>query len=244
MQPDFMQLRSKIGLQIPLIGFYDAPATAAFAPFAEPQAGTRICVFAFYQQWLQGKMLHLTKENFGCGGAGRCLFGVQTRSRQDFVKFLVEDEGLKASPELMNQWIDATPLYQPEHKNIFIGPLKPSQYQYLKSVTFYVNPDQLSLLLIGAQYESSPTDPLPAIVPFGSGCMQLAPLFADLNVPQAIVGATDIAMRQFLPPEVLAFTVTRPMFERLCRLDDRSFLAKPFWQRLKHARHQTRNAQS
>lgn len=236
MQPDAKPLLAKIGLQIPLIEFYDAPATAAFEPIVAPQAGTRICVFAFYQQWLEGKMLHLTRENFGCGGAGRCLFGIQTRSRQDFVRFLVEEEGLKTSPELMNQWIDATPPYQPEHDHIFIGPLKPAQYQYLKSVTFYVNPDQLSLLLIGAQYDSSPTDPLPAIVPFGSGCMQLVPLFSNLNIAQAIIGATDIAMRQFLPADMLAFTVTRPMFERLCRLDERSFLAKPFWQRLKKAR--------
>lgn len=236
MQPDPKPLLAKLGLRTPLIGFYDAPATTAFEPIIAPQPGNRVCIFSFYKQWLEGKTLQLTKENYGCGGAGRCLFGVLTRSRQDFVNFLVEDEGLKASAELMNQWIDATPPYQPEHEHIFIGPLKLSQYPYLRSVTFYVNPDQLSLLLIGAQYESSPTDPLPAIIPFGSGCMQLGPLFQDLKIPQAIVGATDIAMRQFLSPDVLAFTATRPMFERLCRLDQKSFLNKPFWQRLQRAR--------
>jgi len=71
----------------------------------------------------------------------------------------------------------------------------------------------------------------------------LLPLFADLAVPQAIVGATDIAMRQWLPPDALAFTVTRPMFERLCELDERSFLFKPFLQRLQRARHTERGVQ-
>ena len=117
-----------------------------------------------------------------------------------------------------------------------IGPLRESQYAHLKTVTFYVNPDQLSLLTIGAQYHSAPADAAPVIAPFGSGCSQLVALFDDLGRPQAAIGATDIAMRQHLPPEFLAFTVTKPMFERLCELDERSFLFKPFWRRLREAR--------
>ena len=53
---------------------------------------------------------------------------------------------------------------------------------------------------------------------------------------QAIVGATDIAMRQYLAPELIAFTVTKPMFEQLCALDETSFLYKRFWQDLRKAR--------
>jgi len=103
-------------------------------------------------------------------------------------------------------------------------------------VTFFANPDQLALLAIGAQYESAPSDPPPVIAPFGSGCMQLVGVFADLDEPQAAIGSTDIAMRQHLPPDVLAFTVTKPMYERLAALDERSFLTKPFWKRLRAAR--------
>jgi hypothetical protein len=43
-------------------------------------------------------------------------------------------------------------------------------------------------------------------------------------------------MRQFMPPDILALTVTRPMFERICSLDRSSFLYKPFWQDLVKAR--------
>lgn len=236
MQPDPTKLLQRTGIQTPLIGFYDAPDTGPFDPIIAPKPDIRTCTFAFYQQWLDGKTLHLTRENFGCGGAGRCIFGYQTRSREDFVRFLVDEEGLKVSPDLMNQWIDYNKPYQAVHPHILVGPLKMDQYPYLQSITFYVTPDQLSLLMIGAQYHSTPDDPLPVIAPFGSGCMQLVPLFKDLRVPQAMIGATDIAMRQYLPPEILAFTVTKPMFERLCSLDEQSFLYKPFWQRLKQAR--------
>ena len=73
------------------------------------------------------------------------------------------------------------------------------------------------------------------ISPFGSGCMQLIP-FSDLEIPQAALGATDLAMRGSLPPDILLVSVTPPMFERLCALDERSFLGKPFLKKLKTAR--------
>jgi hypothetical protein len=66
--------------------------------------------------------------------------------------------------------------------------------------------------------------------------MLLVTLFNDLNTSQAIIGGTDIAARQFLPPDILAFTVTKPMFRQLCNLDERSFLYKQFLKDLKKAR--------
>jgi hypothetical protein len=236
MQPDPTNLINKIDLNIPLIGFYDAPDPVPFEPLVEPKPGKRACTFLFYKQWLQGKTLHLTRDNHGCGGAGHWLFGVAHRSRQDFIAFLVDDEGLKSSHDLMGQWLDHRQPRPPRHPHILIGPLRADQYAHLQSITFYVNPDQLSLLMLGAQYHSAPGDPPPVIAPFGSGCMQLAPLFEDLDRPQAMVGATDIAMRQNLPPDVLAFTVTKAMFKQLCELDEKSFLYKPFWTRLRKAR--------
>ena len=164
------------------------------------------------------------------------MCGVSARARDEFIRFLVDDEGLKASHALMEEWLDHDRPYELEHDHILIGLLRADQYQHLKSVTFWVNPDQLGLLMLGAQYHSRPTDPRPVLAPFGAGCMQSVTLFEDLSVPQAVIGATDIAMRQYLPPNVLAFSVTKPMFEQLCALDERSFLHKPFWQTLRKTR--------
>lgn len=234
--PDPYQLLRMAGIKIPVIGFYDAPDVSPFEPLVKSRRHTRECVYGFYQHWLKGKTLHISKDNVGCGGAGYWLCNKTFRSRTDFVKFLVEDEGLKSSPELMNQWLDIQKPYQQEHPNLFIGPLKKSQYEFLRSVTFFVNPDQLGLLMLGAQYNRKPDDPAPVISRFGSGCGQLVALFDDLTIPQAIIGTTDIAMRQHLPPDILGFTVTRPLFEELCALDERSFLYKPFWKRLQKDR--------
>lgn len=236
MHPDVTNLTKILSLQTPLIGFYDAPNPQPFEPWVEPATASRTCVFAYYKRWLKGEMLHITKDNFACRGAGYWLCDVATRSREEFVRFLADDEGLKSSRELMGQWLDHHKPYQQEHPHILLGPLREGQYEYLKSVTFYVNPDQLGLLMLGAQYNRAPSDPSPAIAPFGSGCMQLVTLFEDLDIPQAVIGATDIAMRQYLPPDILAFTVTKALYEELCALDERSFLYKPFWARLGKAR--------
>lgn len=236
MQPNPENLLERIGLAIPLIGVYDAPDAAPFGPLVSPEPGKNTCTFSFYNAWLEGKTLHLTRDNYGCRGAGNHLFGISTWPRDEFVKFLADFEGLKSSHELMNCWLDQLKPCAPEHSNILIGPLREEQYDFLKTITFYVNPDQMSVLLHGAQYNSAPGDAVPAIIPFGSGCRQLMALFNDLNIPQALVGATDIAMRQFLPPDILAFTVTKPLFKQLCELDERSFLYKPFWKNLKKAR--------
>jgi len=223
LQPDPSYLLEKTGINYPPIGFYDVPEYAAFEPVMEAKA----CVFAYFKQWQKEKSLLLSKKQYGCPGAGKWLSSVQTRSREDYIKFLADEEGLKASHELMGLWLDDEKPYKQQYEHLLIGPLHPDQYEYLKTVTFFVNPDQLSILAIGAQLHSRPGES-PVIAPFGSGCMQLVSLFRNLEEPQAIIGATDMAMRKYLPQEILAFTVTRLMFEQLCSLDRNSYLEKRF----------------
>ncbi len=237
-RPDPSRLLRELDLRTPLIGFYDAPDPDAFAPLVAPKhgAGRGQCLFDFYRHWGKGETLHLTADNFGCGGCGRALFGVQTRARDDFIDFLWKDEGLRANRDLMAGWVDHAPTYRPEHAGILVGPLKPELAKYLKTVTFWVNADQLSVLQHGAYQHHAWGDPDPVTVPFGSGCSELVVPFRDLGLPQAVIGATDIAMRDGLPPGVLAFTVTVPLFAQLCELGDQSFLGKGFLTHLRKTR--------
>jgi hypothetical protein len=236
MMPDPKKLIEQMGLETPLVAVYVAPDATGFEPVVAMESGKHVCLFRYYPNFLKGETLLLTKESFGCGGAGSCLFGVKTRSREDYVKFLYEGEGLKCSREVMGKWFDARRSYAPEHPNLLVGPLREDRYDLAKTVTFFVSPDALSILIIGAHYCSGPGDPPAVLAPFGSGCMELLPLFDDLGKPQAVIGGTDVAMRQYLPPDILAFTVTKPMFEQLCGLDEKSFLFKPFLKNLRKAR--------
>jgi len=223
-----------IGIKIIPIGVYDAPDPDNFAPLAERQ----LCIFGAYDAWQQGQTLKITNKNKGCPGCGYWLTGTETfPSREAFVNFLYNKEGLRESSDLMDAWLKANPPYNPENKYIMIGPVRNDLVEYLKTVTFFVNADQLSILSFGAVYHSHPDDTQPVIAPFGSGCGQMLPMFKDIDKPQALIGATDIAMRNHLPADQLAFTVTVPMLNRLLSLDkENSFLGKPFLARLRKAR--------
>lgn len=236
--PNPEKLLAKLELAFPLIGIYDAPEATGFEPLISPLPGQHNCLFKFYPHWQEGQTLHLTRETAGCGGSAHWFFGKETRTREEFVKFLAVTEGLRDTPELMNRWLDHEKPYKNEYPHLLIGPLKNDKIKYLKTITFFVTPDQLSVLSIGAHYYHSPDDMLPPVIaPMGSGCMQMLPLLKDLDFPQAIIGSMDIAMRQFIPTNIIAFTVTLPMFMQLCQLDERSFLFKPFLRNLKDARH-------
>lgn len=229
-------LIKQIDLHTPLVGVYDAPEHTDFGETEFPPVGRHACFFSFYKMWLQGRTLKLSNKHYGCGGCGTWLFGEKTRSRQEYIEFLADDEGLKADHELMADWFDHMKPNKTDHGFLFLGPLNDKHYQYLKTVTFFVNPDQLSVMMIAAQYFHRSGEPEPVLAPFGSGCQQILTHFGDQKEPRAIIGATDIAMRKFLPKEILAFSVNVPMYEHLGKIDENSFLSKPFLKGLKKAR--------
>ncbi len=234
MKPDPTLLLDIAGINNPPIGFYDVPDPNPFEPFCTPKR----CIFACYERWIEGESTVLNEGSCGCRGGAYWIGGVSFATRREFAKGLNEREGFKSTNELMERWLENQEPYRIEHQCVVIGPMRDGQYDYLKTVTFFVNPDQLSLLLLGTEYHNASVRDHPAFTAFGSGCGQLAALFGDLDseVPKAIIGATDIAMREYLPPDILALTVNKPMYEQLCELDENSFLHKSFWRRLRNAR--------
>ena len=95
------------------------------------------------------------------------LAGSSLRSRENFARGLNQREGFKSSDALMCQWLENLKPYMIENGYVVIGPLKDGQYEHLKTVTFYVNPDQLSLLLLGAEYNNASIDDNPVRLHLG-----------------------------------------------------------------------------
>lgn len=234
MMPDPEKLLEIAGIQRPLIGFYDVPDPSPFEPLATFEG----CIFSAYENWLRGESIALSAETEFCRGGRYWVCGERHTSLEGLARRLTEHEGFKASEGLMREWLGSQPPYQRTHEYVVIGPLREAQYDTVRTVTFFANPDQLSLLLLGTEYRNASAAVQTTISPFGSGCGQMAALFGDLDseAPRAIIGATDIAMRQHLPAEVLALTVNRPMFRQLGELEEGSFLYKGFWGRLRAAR--------
>ncbi len=247
--PDPGKLIEIAGLEYPLIGLYDVAEKEPFAPLTQPAR----CLFSAWDGWLRGESVCLSADDpdysSACQGGGYWIGGCmpewisgEARRGKDaeevFGKRLNEREGFKARDEMMVRWVRDLKPYIPEHRYVIIGPLRDEQYASLRSVTFYVNPDQLSFLIHGAEYNNANAFDSPVRMAFGSGCGQLAALLGDLDSekPRALIGATDMAMREHLPPDILAFTVNRAMYEQLCSLDNQSFMYKHFWKRLKDSR--------
>ncbi len=250
MKPDPTKLLEIAGIKTPLIGFYDVADTKPFEPFTKPKR----CFFSSYEQWRKGESICISINESSCQGGGYWVGGVipgwvvkstetDRTPREIFAKGLNQREGFKSSDDLMCQWLENQKPYMIENGYVVIGPIKDDQYEHLKTVTFYVNPDQLSLLLLGAEYNNASIIDNPVTVAFGSGCGQMAALFGDFDtdIPKAVIGATDIAMREHFPPDILAFSVNKPMYKQLCELDGKSFLYKHFWKRLRKARREVFN---
>ena len=243
MTPDPTTLLDMAGITTPLIGFYDVADPRPFEPFARPGR----CIFSCYKDWLQGQRVCISEGTCSCQGGGywvggvmpgwvRNVAGTDREPREIFAHGLNRREGFKSSDELLCQWFGNLDPYIIEKGYVVIGPLQDDHYEDLKTVTFYVNPDQLSLLILGAEYNNASTEDTPVRAPFGSGCGQIAAVLGDGDIPQAVIGATDIAMREHVPPDILAFTVNKPMYRQLCQLGDDSFLYKSFWKRLRSVR--------
>jgi len=235
MEKKINALLKNTGISYPPVGVYDLPDPSAFAPFSEPDH----CIFSDFTTWMDGSQsTMISKENataYGCPGAGYWLCGIEGMPREAVAGYLAGQEGLKASPGTMCQWLEAHPPRPMENQAIVISQLQKNYDEFLKTVTFFVSPDQLGLLLTGAEYENG-SEQKKVSAPYGSGCGLLLTLFNDVTVPLGMIGGTDIAMRKYLPPDILAFTVTKPMLEQLCDLDGNSFLHKTFWKELKASR--------
>lgn len=234
MNPDPTYLLTKTRITTPLIGFYDLADPTPFEPFAKPKR----CMFESYQAWLKGAYICLSADQFSCRGGGYWIGGTGFTTREKFGSELNQREGFKEGDQLMCQWLENQPPYLVKNGYVVIGPLKDDFTGYLQTVTFFVNPDQLSLLLMGGHYKNASANGESITVPFGSGCGLMAAALGDLesNKPRAVIGATDIAMRHHLPPNLLAFTVNRSMYKQLCELGEDSFLEKSFLHRLNKSR--------
>ena len=242
MLPNSEYLLSCLNLKTPVIGFYDVDDFSAFEPIAKTQR----CMFAAYENWQKGESVCLSKGNNACRGGGYWIGAQEFTTRSDFANMLYEREGFKSTVEIMEKWLETQKPYEIKQNYVVISNLNDNFYDDLQTVTFFVTADQLSVLMIGADYNNSDPNINRVKHFFGSGCGQLAAVFNDCKAsePQAFVGATDIAMRIHLPENIIAFTVNKAMYEQLCSLDEKSFLNKPFLKRLNLVRENSKKVVS
>ncbi len=239
------RLLGALRLTTPVVALYDAAPSPAFGKLVEARG--RACCFAYFGRWARGETLVVRrsaddfgKPTHGCPGLQRSL-GLGGPYPPWMANFLTDGangapmgEGLKASPALAQAYLDRARRLSPSGDSLLLGPLRLEAWPAVRSVTFFADADRLSALMTLAAYWSAEPDEV--IAPFSSGCGLLWRELVQDGRERAVLGCTDIAMRRYLPPELLSLTVGPERLERMLGYPDGAFLGRTWWRELLEAR--------
>jgi len=195
-------------------------------------------------------------ENFPGGVEGFCYFlsiGNEARAggkelaekvrpyltAESYDHFLHGERYVK-SPALVEKFIEELPMRDIPARYVVFKPLdqvRPED-EAPKTVIFFVNPDQLSALVILANYAREGNENV--IIPYAAGC-QTVGIYpyreGEKEKPRAVVGLTDISARLYTKKQLgsgqlMTFAVPWPMFLEMEGHVEGSFLERPTWKGL------------
>lgn len=141
--------------------------------------------------------------------------------------------------EATKRFVEALPICKIPAKYVIMRPLSEGDFQNeeLRSITLLVNPDQLSALVVLANYAHPERENVG--IPFAAGC-QIMGIFMyrerERDYPRALIGLTDLSarknVRRTLGKDMFSFSMTPEMFIEMENNIENSFLSRPTWQEL------------
>ena len=149
--------------------------------------------------------------------------------------FLHGERYLK-NPETTRRFVEAMPIRDVPAGFVVVKPLEQTDpdHEDVKSVTFFVDPDRLSALVILANYSHPEAENV--TVPWAAGC-QVMGIYAfrelERERPRGLIGMTDISAREnvrsILGEHVMSFTAPWPLFQEMEGNVKGSFLQRETW---------------
>ncbi|WP_068505461.1 DUF169 domain-containing protein [Paenibacillus kribbensis] len=212
--------------------------------FAEGRWG---CVVAMLTAAAKGRRAVFSRTTFGCEGGGIGL-GLINQYSDGFEYFMStgkeglppmdgipEPEAFKKTPELAKDFMETIPLINIPEQYVVFTPLTEvdTAKEEPKIVVFYANPDQLSALVVLANYGRTGIDNV--IVPYAAGCQTVCLLpwhEAAREHPRAVIGLMDISARPRIDTNLLSFSVLYAMFKEMEDNVPGSFLDKSEWNKV------------
>ena len=159
-------------------------------------------------------------------------------SEKAFGDFIHGERYLK-SPEMVKKFVTTLPITEIPTRYVIFKPLDDVaiEREKPKEIIFFADPDQLSALVILANYGREGNENV--IIPYAAGCQTIG-IYpyreADAEKPRAVVGLTDLSarlpIRRQLGNNLMTFTVPFNMFKEMEGNVEGSFLQRPTWQRL------------
>jgi hypothetical protein len=161
------------------------------------------------------------------------------RMADDFLK----GERYVKSPEDAHRFVDSLPLRDIPARFVVAKPLNQvdPKMEDIKNITFFVDPDGLSALVMLASY--SRPDAENVIIPWAAGC-QIMGIYAyrelDREHPRGLVGMIDLSARKnvraTLGEHALSFTAPWPLFQEMEGHVEGSFLQRETWRFLQQSK--------
>lgn len=160
-----------------------------------------------------------------------------------FAEDFLKGEGYVKTPELVEQFLKEIPMTEVKSSYVLFKPLSEVDLTVEKpeTVVLLANPDQLSALVILANYAREGMENV--IIPWAAGCQTIGILpcrEAKSGNPRAVVGLTDISARKYvrtlLGSEYLTFAMPREMFLEMESNVDKSFLERHTWLSLQESK--------
>jgi hypothetical protein len=154
-------------------------------------------------------------------------------------QYMVHGEGYVRTPELVERFVSALPIVRIPTRYVVFRPLDAVEpgSERPESIIFLVNPDQLSALVVLANYGRGDNENV--CVPFGAGCQTIGIITyreARRQPPRAVIGLTDLSVRDHIHRqfgrEMLGFSVPFEMFLEMEGNVEGSFLQRDTWKKL------------
>ncbi|MFC1742612.1 DUF169 domain-containing protein [Candidatus Riflebacteria bacterium] len=143
------------------------------------------------------------------------------------------------NPAGVKEFIECLPIMDIPTEYVIFKPLKKLELEKEKPevVVFFVDPDQLSALVVLANYARGDNENV--IIPFAAGCQNIG-IYpyreAKADKQRAVVGLTDISARIFIKKQLgdnlMSFSMPWEMFKEMESNVEGSFLERHSWQSL------------
>jgi len=170
---------------------------------------------------------------------------VRPHMRPEAYEEFLHGERYWKSPEVAQGFVRGLPITEIPTRYVVLKPLSsvdPDRKEP-QVVIFFANADQISALVVLANYEGPDNERV--IVPWASGC-QAVGIYpfreAQSEHPRAVLGLVDpsarLQVRKKLGADVLSFAAPFAMFRRMEENVAGSFLERPTWQALRGGGHE------
>jgi uncharacterized protein (DUF169 family) len=144
------------------------------------------------------------------------------------------------TPVLVGKFLESLPLTEIPEQYVIFQPLDTvdTKKEKPQTIIFFVNPDQLSALVVLANYGRGNNENV--IIPYAAGCQTIG-IYpyreAKSAKPRAVVGLTDLSARVYIRKQLgdnhlMTFSAPFALFEEMEQNVSGSFLERHTWQSL------------